>query len=225
MYLPRTTSQSQNHPLVLSSSTPGHSVSCISADIVEPTDVPVGSGATGRNGGHLTPNPFLGFRARQSQYGTSEAVKSYAIERHTADSIVSFVQSHDLHEQVDLVHGGHYKLFPSSLQETNARADHEAAIEAGWNPAQDIEWFEATHMNKVRVAHRSLHRAFLIYDRRMVHRTLDTEPHLRIISGRSNLLHSCTLKHPNRLPSTSHCIPIRPCFRSDPPLARRVDGF
>ena len=181
-----------------SSLRPGNSVSCLSADVVEPTDAPIGSGATGRNGGHLTPNPFLGFRARQSQYGTAEAIKSYAIEYHTADSIVSFIQSHNLHEQVDLVHGGHSKLFPSSHQESDARADYEAALEAGWNPAQDLEWFDATQMNKVRVSIRSL-RAFLMYGRPTARHTLDTELHPGIISGRSSSSRSCTLKHPNHL--------------------------
>ncbi|KAF8346457.1 FAD dependent oxidoreductase [Amanita rubescens] len=106
------------------------------------------SGATGRNGGHLTPNPFLGFRARQSDYGTPEAIKSYAIEQHTATSIVSFIKAHNLSEQVDLVHGGHYKLFPGPFMESAARADYEAALEADWNPAQDLEWFDAAQMNE-----------------------------------------------------------------------------
>ena len=149
------------HPLLMPSSLrPGHFVSCLSANVVEPTDTPIGSSATGKNGGHLTPNPFLGFRARQSQYGTAEAIKSFAIEHHTADSIVSFIQSHHLHEQVDLVHGGHSKLFPSPLQESDARADYEAALEAGWNPARDLEWFDATQMNNVRVSNRSLYAHF-----------------------------------------------------------------
>ncbi len=119
-------------------------------NLLQPTDVLVGSGATGRNGGHLTPNPFLGFRARQSDYGTPEAIESYAIEQHTTASIVSFIQAHNLSEQVDLVHGGHYKLFPGPFMESAARADYEAALEAGWNPAQDLEWFNAAQMNEVR---------------------------------------------------------------------------
>lgn len=118
--------------------------------LLQPTDILVGSGATGRNGGHLTPNPFLGFRARQSDYGTPEAIKSYAIEQHTATSIVSFIRAHNLSEQVDLIHGGHYKLFPSPIMESAARADYEAALEAGWNPAQDLQWFDAAQMNEVR---------------------------------------------------------------------------
>ncbi|KAK2465036.1 hypothetical protein APHAL10511_003112 [Amanita phalloides] len=107
------------------------------------------SGATGRNGGHLTPNPFNGFRDRHSRYGVSDTIKSYALEDHTAASIVSFIHSHNLSDHVDLVHGGHYKLFTSSAKEAAARADYEAALEAGWNPVQNLTWLDAKQMNQI----------------------------------------------------------------------------
>ncbi|KAF8634328.1 hypothetical protein AX15_000987 [Amanita polypyramis BW_CC] len=107
------------------------------------------SGATGRNGGHLTPNHFLGFRARHSQHGISNALKSYAIEHHTTESIVSFIRTHNLSEEVDLVNGGHFNLFFSAPEESAARADYEAATKAGWNSAQNLTWLDAEQMNEL----------------------------------------------------------------------------
>lgn len=64
---------------------------------------------------------------------------------------MSFIHAHDLSEEVELVNGGHSRLFFSTSEESAARADYEAALEAGWDPAPNLTWFDAEQMNKVRV--------------------------------------------------------------------------
>ncbi|TFK35815.1 FAD dependent oxidoreductase-domain-containing protein [Crucibulum laeve] len=89
------------------------------------------SGATGRNGGHLTPSVFLDFQRRSSLYNTSEVVKAYQLENYTADALVSFLEQQKLGDEVDLVEGGHITLFVTPEEEESAIGDYEAALEAG----------------------------------------------------------------------------------------------
>ncbi|KAF8514475.1 FAD dependent oxidoreductase-domain-containing protein [Gautieria morchelliformis] len=102
------------------------------------------SGATGRNGGHLTPAVFKGFRSIADIYNTTEALRWLALERHTADSLVSLLNS-SRHE-VDLIHGGHLDLFFSDAQESKYKADWEAARNAGAD-VQQVQFLsrEETH--------------------------------------------------------------------------------
>ncbi|KIL60040.1 hypothetical protein M378DRAFT_84343 [Amanita muscaria Koide BX008] len=106
------------------------------------------SGATGRNGGHLTPSLFSGFRSRRALHGEADAVRSYLLEHHTASSILSFIGRHNLSQAVDLVHGGHLRLFFTQSEEESARADYQAAIKAGWNPDEHVRWLDANQMNE-----------------------------------------------------------------------------
>ncbi|KAH0836901.1 FAD dependent oxidoreductase-domain-containing protein [Lanmaoa asiatica] len=91
------------------------------------------AGATGRNGGHLTPAAFSNFHARAAEYGPEEAKRSYALEAHTASSLVRFIQDHGWTHDVDLVHGGHIDLLFSDQEVEEARRDRKAAEDAGWS--------------------------------------------------------------------------------------------
>ncbi|KAJ3560323.1 hypothetical protein NP233_g10911 [Leucocoprinus birnbaumii] len=88
------------------------------------------SGATGRNGGHLTANYFNGFVQREQLYGKEDANKSYAVESYVVKSIVDIIQSEGWEDKVDLVHGGHVKVYNDEEYET-ARSDFEAAKASG----------------------------------------------------------------------------------------------
>ncbi|KDR71753.1 hypothetical protein GALMADRAFT_253501 [Galerina marginata CBS 339.88] len=96
------------------------------------------SGATGRNGGHLTRNVFSSFLARQAAHDTSEATKSYILEQYTSDALVRFVADRNLEEEVDLVEGGHVTVFRYKDEETEARENWEAAKAAGLDV--DVKW-------------------------------------------------------------------------------------
>ncbi|CAA7269407.1 unnamed protein product [Cyclocybe aegerita] len=88
------------------------------------------SGATGRNGGHLTPTLFYAFRDRERAYGTDEARRSYRIEQHTANSLLDFIRANNLESEVDLFEGGHLSVFRTAEEAAGAKADWEAARKA-----------------------------------------------------------------------------------------------
>ncbi|KAH7923698.1 FAD dependent oxidoreductase [Leucogyrophana mollusca] len=104
------------------------------------------SGATGRNGGHLTPAAFLDFATRAREYGTAEAVRSYALEEHTAASLVSITEAHGLSSNVDLVEGGHISLLLTDLEVKEAREDYEAA--EGHLDLTRVEWVDKETMQR-----------------------------------------------------------------------------
>ncbi|KAF8515231.1 FAD dependent oxidoreductase-domain-containing protein [Hysterangium stoloniferum] len=89
------------------------------------------SGATGRNGGHLTPSIYQSIRSNAAKYGISDAIRGLAIENHTADNIVSFIKSYGVENDVDLVYSQHIDLFFTEEEEKNAKADYDAAKLAG----------------------------------------------------------------------------------------------
>ncbi|EIW78766.1 FAD dependent oxidoreductase [Coniophora puteana RWD-64-598 SS2] len=98
------------------------------------------AGATGRNGGHLTPCSYLDFTARQKTYGTEEALRSAALEMHTARSLVDVLTNNGRAADVDLVQNGHGELiFPQEQLEEEKR-DYQAAKEAGMD-VSDAKWY------------------------------------------------------------------------------------
>ncbi|KAJ7617460.1 FAD dependent oxidoreductase [Mycena polygramma] len=97
------------------------------------------SGATGRNGGHLTPLVFLGFRGFQSKYGTTQAVRCLELENHTASEIVKIIREEGWTKAVDLVENGHTSLFFTPGELAGAQADFEAATAAGMS-IPDVHW-------------------------------------------------------------------------------------
>ncbi|TFK48505.1 FAD dependent oxidoreductase [Heliocybe sulcata] len=103
------------------------------------------SGATGRNGGHLTPRAFMKFSTYAELYGEHEALSSLAIEHHTSNGIVNIVKSAGLELAVDLVEGGHVDVFFDEESEIEARADYKAAHDAGAD-LQDVQWMDKEDM-------------------------------------------------------------------------------
>ncbi|ESK91144.1 fad dependent oxidoreductase [Moniliophthora roreri MCA 2997] len=103
------------------------------------------SGATGRNGGHLTPNPFLEFHDLEKTYSASEAIKTFEFERRTVQTILRFVEESRIAQDIDLVTGGHITLFVTDVEEEIARRDFEAAIKAGLM-LNDVEWIDKDDM-------------------------------------------------------------------------------
>ena len=86
----------------------------------------------GRNGGHLTPWLFSNFRSLKKSYGTAEAAKSFLLERHTADSLLKFVEERPgLAEKVDLVARGMMQVMTEQADLNQAKKDWEEAEKAG----------------------------------------------------------------------------------------------
>lgn len=96
-------------------------------------------GATGRNGGHLTPHTFYSFAARQDKFGADEAIRSSALEEYTASSLVNIIERNGWSEDVDLVNGGNVRLLFTEDEERETRADFERAKHAGIN-LDNVQW-------------------------------------------------------------------------------------
>ncbi|KAI0693386.1 FAD dependent oxidoreductase [Cerioporus squamosus] len=105
------------------------------------------SGATGRNGGHLTPAFFQGVVGYSALYGTEEAVRAIALEQHTASSIVKLIKDTGAEGAVDLVEGGHTTLLFTEPEIDVAKADYAAAKAAGIN-VEDVKFLSKEEVNK-----------------------------------------------------------------------------
>ncbi|TCD71719.1 hypothetical protein EIP91_005485 [Steccherinum ochraceum] len=102
------------------------------------------SGATGRNGGHLTETRqfFHEFSRMAQQQGTDEAVRAKALEHYNVQGIVSFIREEHLEDHVDLVSGGLLQLFTNDEEYRITLAQYDAAKAAGVN-VEDIQWLTA----------------------------------------------------------------------------------
>ncbi|KAL1730176.1 FAD dependent oxidoreductase [Schizophyllum commune] len=105
------------------------------------------AGATGRNGGHLTPALVEGFTSTQEKYGTEQTLKSYALENYTATEIVKVIHEHGLEEVVDLVEGGHISLLITEKEVEVAKAEIAAAERAGQDLG-GVTWIDVEEMEK-----------------------------------------------------------------------------
>ncbi|KAK0210961.1 FAD dependent oxidoreductase-domain-containing protein [Desarmillaria ectypa] len=103
------------------------------------------SGATGRNGGHLTPSTFLGFSASASEFGEKEAVRSLQLENYTAEAIVKIIHKECLADAVDLIRGGHTTLFLTEKERKEAWRDYMEAYAAGLE-LDDVKWASSEDM-------------------------------------------------------------------------------
>lgn len=105
----------------------------------------------GRNGGHLVRNVFNSFISRQASHNTSEAIKTYLLEKYTADSLVNFISTRGLQDEVDLVEGGHITLLRTEQEEIDARNDYEAAKAAGLiaEGEMGVRWLGNEELQKV----------------------------------------------------------------------------
>ncbi|KAF8609861.1 FAD dependent oxidoreductase [Ceratobasidium sp. AG-I] len=100
------------------------------------------SGATGRNGGHLTAATIHDFQERVKAHGLDDALRAVALEKYTVASILQFLDKQpDASKEVELVKGGHVSLLFTPDEIEAARGDMAAATEAGMDLA-GVEWLE-----------------------------------------------------------------------------------
>ncbi|KAG2072464.1 FAD dependent oxidoreductase [Suillus decipiens] len=105
------------------------------------------SGATGRNGGHLTPAAFLGFSQRRAFFNTVEAIKSYELEKHTASLLVKIIEGNGWASDIDLVEGGHINLLFTEEEEKDAHKDFDTARQAQLN-LDGVEWLSKEELEE-----------------------------------------------------------------------------
>ncbi|KIK57722.1 hypothetical protein GYMLUDRAFT_45893 [Collybiopsis luxurians FD-317 M1] len=106
------------------------------------------SGATGRNGGHLTPHSFFNYRSLERQWGKSEVIKSLELENRTTMAMVKIIEEYNLTDTVDLVSGGHLSLIGSTQEYASLTADYHAARQAGLDVG-DVEWFSEAEVDSI----------------------------------------------------------------------------
>ena len=80
--------------------------------------------------------------------GLKEALKQYALEKHTADELTSFIKENNLESAVDLVTGGHIDLIFTEQELELAKGDFRLANAAGAD-LTDAEWLSSEEMKKV----------------------------------------------------------------------------
>lgn len=104
----------------------------------------------GRNGGHLTPGLYDRMHRLTTQYGSKEAAKSPALERHTVLSIIKIIKDHGWEADVDLVEGGRLEAVFTKQESEDLERDIKAAEEAGVEGVDAIKWLDADEVKEVR---------------------------------------------------------------------------
>ncbi|EIW59961.1 FAD dependent oxidoreductase [Trametes versicolor FP-101664 SS1] len=89
------------------------------------------SGATGRNGGHLTANIFQDFAVYSSLHGTDDAKRAIALETRTVSEIVKIANESGKTDALDLVSGGRNHLLFTDEEVAEADLDYATAKAAG----------------------------------------------------------------------------------------------
>ncbi|GAA6059675.1 hypothetical protein JCM10212_000062 [Sporobolomyces blumeae] len=90
------------------------------------------SGATARNGGHLTAAPLLAYATLSTRFGTEEARRSVALEQYSIDWVVETCTSEGWVDDVELrIGGGNVHLFDTPQEAVAARSEVSAAERAG----------------------------------------------------------------------------------------------
>ncbi|KAJ7509637.1 FAD dependent oxidoreductase [Mycena galericulata] len=103
------------------------------------------SGATGRNGGNLTPYEFSGFRKVEARFGRAAAQRYYAIEHYSATEMARIARTSGWADAVDLVEGGHMDVMLTEEKLEGVKSDFEAAVAAGKNV--NVSWLGREEMN------------------------------------------------------------------------------
>ncbi|KAI0091391.1 DAO-domain-containing protein [Irpex rosettiformis] len=98
------------------------------------------SGATGRNGGHLTPHAFAHFTTLSKRFGKEDAIRSLELERYTSTEIRKILAESGKTDDVDMVSDGRVILLFSKEEEELTRVEFDAAKEAGID-VSEVEWF------------------------------------------------------------------------------------
>ncbi|KAG9035035.1 hypothetical protein FRB95_012183 [Tulasnella sp. JGI-2019a] len=106
------------------------------------------SGATGRNGGHLTANLYRRMHKLSELYGAQEATKAFALEHYTTASIVKIIEANGWAEDVDLVAGGHLSLAFTQEEFRDLEMNLRAAEKAGVEGVENVELLDAQCVNE-----------------------------------------------------------------------------
>ncbi|KNE99769.1 hypothetical protein PSTG_07056 [Puccinia striiformis f. sp. tritici PST-78] len=99
------------------------------------------SGATGRNGGHLTASAILGTKTRSKKFSTEEAIRAVKLEEKSVKDILDLVHKHNWKNQVDLVEGGNVHIFDNYTQQTRQMEELQFAHSVGLD-LTGLKWLD-----------------------------------------------------------------------------------
>ncbi|GAA5941868.1 hypothetical protein JCM1841_004200 [Sporobolomyces salmonicolor] len=106
------------------------------------------SGATARNGGHLTASPLLSYSSLLALYGPSDAQRAAALEQHSIDWVLKACEDGGWAEEVELrVGGGNLHLFEHREHAKFVKTSLDAAKEAG-EDLSGFQWLQADEVLK-----------------------------------------------------------------------------
>ncbi|KIM32877.1 hypothetical protein M408DRAFT_326592 [Serendipita vermifera MAFF 305830] len=111
------------------------------------------SGATARNGGHLTASISHNYSSLAKMYDADEVKRCFALEKHTVSSLLSLIKQRGWAEYIDLIDGGHNVLMFSEQEYREALRDYHQAEKAGIISEGDIEWLSADETQREYGAH------------------------------------------------------------------------
>ncbi|KAL4063858.1 FAD dependent oxidoreductase [Scleroderma citrinum] len=97
-------------------------------------------GATGRNGGNLTPISFICFAERKEQYGIDETMRSCDLEAHSTSSMIDIADRNGWSKDVDMVKTTNISLLLTEDEERKVRTDVECAKSANLS-LDGVQWF------------------------------------------------------------------------------------
>ncbi|KAF7310080.1 DAO domain-containing protein [Mycena indigotica] len=103
------------------------------------------SGATGRNGGNLTPYEFQHFREVRRRFGDEDSLKHYAIEHYSSTEMVRIAREAGWADEADIFEGGHIDAILTEELLAEVHADVDSAKAAGKNV--NITWVDREEMN------------------------------------------------------------------------------
>jgi len=106
------------------------------------------SGATGRNGGHLTPISFSGFSSIADSYGTEDALANAALEQHVYSELIGLSQTHGWSKDIDLVVNKRTILFITESDQERIERDFDRAQQSGLPLLDQIDWLGADEVKK-----------------------------------------------------------------------------
>jgi hypothetical protein len=162
----------------------------------------------GRNGGHLTPDFFQGFRAREVLFGVNEAKKCFLLEQETVRQVLGIIAEHELADKVDLVSGGHVHISETTIEHGLFRWDFDAAQRFGLD-VSGVEWLTSDEVWEVSQSYSALlHVADL--EHRSMARASPARSAQATTSGRSSLLLSSSTSRTLAARSTCSCTRVRP---------------
>ncbi|KFA45676.1 hypothetical protein S40293_08036 [Stachybotrys chartarum IBT 40293] len=105
------------------------------------------TGATGRNGGHLSCHEAGGIRDLAERVGTEDAIRIRKTFRKNRDMTISVIEQHNAQQKVDLNLGGSLLCFGSAGERDAFIADIAFCKEHGWEPEGKIITAEEVQQN------------------------------------------------------------------------------